>query len=66
MTDKGNPIKLSTPLYSVTIHRIIEEGNLNEMKKLLVRGETLQAEIGDLGQALVDLKGAIRKREGGR
>lgn len=51
------------PLYAVTIHHCIGEGDLNKMRQLCAEAEKHLAEHGDVGAALEVLKAEIAKAE---
>lgn len=51
------------PLYAVSIHHCIAEGDLAKMKSLVTEAEKHLAEHGDVSAALELLKGEIVKLE---
>jgi hypothetical protein len=52
-------------MYGVTIHDSIQRGNLQEMQQLLAQARAVYQEQGDLGQAIAELEGAIKRGGGG-
>jgi Domain of unknown function (DUF1843) len=55
----GHPV----PLYGVTIHHCIAEGDLGKMKQVLADAEKYLTEYGDVGAAVEVLKAEIAKAE---
>ena len=52
-------------MYGVAIHDSIQRGNLQEMQTLLAEARAVYQQQGDLGQAIRELEGAIKKGGGG-